>query len=93
MKCIRIPALLLATGAVAGFSAPATAQVEIDPDHFDQVGKAKPNGDAVKNQTAAWKTTDTKHQQKPSQPANKHPEGTRQAKAGNQPLSGRSKSE
>jgi hypothetical protein len=92
MKCVRIIVLVLATGLVTVFSVPATAQFEIDSDHFDQMGRVKANGVTVKNQNNR-KTSDTKHQQKHSQQANKHPEGTRQAKAGNRPLSDRSKGE
>ncbi len=85
MKCVRILVLLLATGMVAIFSVPASAQFEIDPDHFDQVGKVKASGDVVKNQTTR-KTSETKHQQKHLRTGNRHSEGTRQAKAVNQPL-------
>jgi hypothetical protein len=91
MKCVRILVLLWASGLGAVFSVPATAQFEIDPDHFDQMGTAKAHG-LAKNQ-AAPRTTQTKRPQKHSQQANKHPAGTRQAKAGNQPLSDRSKGE
>ncbi len=91
MKCVRIMVLLLAIGLVAVFSVPATAQFEIDPDHFDQMGTAKAHGHAKKQ--AALKTTAPKRPQKHSQQSNKHPEGTRQAKAGNRPLSDRSKDE
>lgn len=91
MKCVRILFLLLATGLVGVFSVRAAAQFEIDPDHFEQMGAAKVHSPA-KNQ-AVPKTTETKRPQKHSQLANKHPEGTRQVKASNQPLPGPSKGE
>lgn len=93
MKCVRTLVLLLA-GLVAVFSVPATAQFEIDPDHFDHMGTAKAHSHA-KNQ-AALTTTETKRPLKHLQRVRKHSvseKGTRQAKAGNQPLSGRSKGE
>lgn len=36
MKSLRALVLMLAVGAFAGFSMPAHAQQEVDPDHFDQ---------------------------------------------------------
>jgi len=92
MKCVRILVLLLATSTVAAFSIPATAQFEIDPDHFDQMATARAKGPGTKGR-ASRKASGTKHQQKHSQQANKHPEGTRQAKSVNQPLSAGSKGE
>lgn len=35
MKSIRALVLMLAVGGFAGFSMPAHAQQEVDPDHFD----------------------------------------------------------
>jgi hypothetical protein len=95
MKSVRVLVLLAATSLLACFSAPAVAQFEIDPDHFDQMGTARANGHAVKSR-AGWKAT-TRRQQKHSQQTSKHPgnaKASRQAKAGNQPLAGEhSKSE
>ena len=96
MKSVRVLVLLATTSLIAGLSAPALAQFEIDPDHFDQLGTARANGHAVKNR-AGRKPSSTTHQQKHSQQTSKPPrnaEVSRQAKAGNQPLAGEhSKSE
>ncbi len=47
MKSLRAMVLMLAVGALAGFSIPAHAQQEVDPDHFDQPRvQAKVNGDS-----------------------------------------------
>jgi hypothetical protein len=82
--------LLAAISLPAAFSAPAVAQFEIDPDHFDQMGTARANGHAAKSR-AGRKAISTTHQQKNSRQTSKHPGNageSRQAKAGNQPLAG-----
>jgi hypothetical protein len=90
MKSVRVLVLLAATSLPAAFSAPAVAQFEIDPDHFDQMGTARANGHAAKSR-AGRKGISTTHQQKNSRQTSKHPGNageSRQAKAGNQPLAG-----
>ena len=50
MKSLRALVLMLAVGAFAGFSMPAHAQQEVDPDHFDQPSaQAMSNGSKAQN--------------------------------------------
>jgi hypothetical protein len=49
MKSLRIAALILALGAFSINSLPASAQQEVDPDHYDQSATAPTKGSAAQS--------------------------------------------